>query len=155
MFKKQLFDAKVLFFAAALALLLAFGTGMGQVRFDDPINLSNDPTDSANPNITAVNDQVFVFWRNILLGGSEIRLAHSKDSGKTFRTWNLSSGIQESDGPAVAADGDNIYVGWGGYVRWPNVSTAAPFLARSNDGGETFSPAFDLSGRGALGAPTM
>src|SRR5712692_500485 len=118
MLKKQAFNPMVLFLASAVALLPAFSTGMGQVRFGSPINLSDNPSDSWNPWIAAVDDQVFVVWRDELrprfLG--DILLAHSRDKGMTFRYGNLTGDLEIHNGvlPSVVADQNNIYVGWSG-----------------------------------------
>ncbi|MBI1745210.1 MAG: exo-alpha-sialidase [Acidobacteria bacterium] len=141
--KNHFAKALTVFLLWAISMSLICDSTMGQVRFEPPINLSDNPSDSWNPNIAAVNDQVLVVWRDeqrpLFLG--DILLAHSKDKGRTFRTWNLTGDLEFHNGsfPQVAADGNNSYVGWAGQGGGGS-KTWAPFLSRSNDRGETFSP---------------
>jgi hypothetical protein len=137
-------------------MILALDTSMGQVRFEDPVNLSDTPIEGANPHIAAVGDQVFVYWSDHVPGRSDLRLAHSTDHGVTFRNWNLSPGIQYPYGATVAADEKNIYVGFPAIIRGMiDPPPTGLFLSRSNDRGESFYPPFDLSGRGAFGGIVM
>ncbi len=112
---------------SVMGTILALNPITGQVRFDEPVNLSPAGSDSWNPDIAAIDDQVFVFWHDQVPEISDILLAHSRDRGLTFRIWNLTRDyeIQHSVIPRVASDGKNIYVGWRGEGRVEDISTCA------------------------------
>lgn len=158
MWRKHICKDLVVFLFSAISIMLTINTGLGQVQFERPIQLSDSPWDSWNPNIAALDDQVFVFWRDqtsVPEERSEIRLAHSKDNGITFHIWNLSHELQESSSPQVISDGDYIYVGWPGLGDLSDPNTAGIYMSRSSDRGETFDAPFDLTRHGGYGIPIM
>jgi phosphatidylethanolamine-binding protein (PEBP) family uncharacterized protein len=116
----------------------------GGVTFSTPVNTSNDPSDSANPQIAVdATGTISVVWENdtINLG---VFYAHSTDGGVSFSSpLPLTTNTSGSFGPQLAVDADgNICVVWE-----DDFSTLAHVsFSRSADKGATFStPQLNLS----------
>ena len=116
----------------------------GGVNFSTPVNISNDPSDSANPQIAVdATGNISVVWENdtINLG---VFYAHSTDGGVSFSSpLPLSTNTSGSYGPQLAVDANgNIFVVWE-----DDFSTRAHVsFSRSADKGATFStPQLNLS----------
>lgn len=117
------------------------------VTFSAPKNLSNDPADSANPEVAVDGGgNISVVWESddIILG---IYHTHSTDGGATFSTpVNIATNAAGSFSPSLALDGGGgIYVAWQDYLNPPSAIS----FARSLDHGATFSPPIHLSGSSA------
>ena len=77
--------------------------------FHPIINLSNNVVLSIQPQISAVDNYVYVTWRNNV----DIFFAVSSDNGQTFsNSINISNGFGGNGSPQIAAVGDNVYVAW-------------------------------------------
>src|SRR5216684_700174 len=116
----------------------------GGVTFSTPVNISNDPSDSANPQIAVdATGNISVVWENdtINLG---VFYAHSTDGGVSFSSPPpLTTNTSGSFGPQLAVDANgNICVVWE-----DDFSTRAHVsFSRSADKGATFStPQLNLS----------
>src|SRR5712691_4339909 len=86
----------------------------GGVTFSTPVNISNDPSDSANPQIAVdATGNISVVWENdtINLG---VFYAHSTDGGVSFSSpLPLTTNTSGSSGPQLAVDANgNICVVW-------------------------------------------
>ncbi len=85
--------------------------------------------DQINPDIAVSNSGIFVVWQSIETNGrSFVCFAKSQDG----RTWDSNKRLFEGYNPAVAAQGQEIYVAFSDING--NV-----FFAKSQDGGENFS----------------
>src|SRR5216684_2831060 len=115
----------------------------GGVTFSTPVNISNDPSDSANPQIAVdATGNISVVWENdtINLG---VFYAHSTDGGVSFSSrLPLTTNTNGSFGPQLAVDANgNISV-----VCVDNSpGHFAIFFTRSSDNGTTFSTAKGIS----------
>src|SRR6476469_8061612 len=104
--------------------------------FNVPKNVSNSSGQSLFPKIALSGNNMYAVWSDTSTGNSEIFLARSTDGGLTFSTpTNLSSDSGQSRTPSIAASNSNVYVVWSSNVG----SNSEIFLARSTDGGLTFS----------------
>src|SRR5258708_522184 len=91
-----------------------FSRSTDGVTFSTPVNISNDPSDSANPQIAAdATGNISVVWENdtINLG---VFYAHSTDGGVSFSSpLPLTTNTSGSFGPQLAVDATgNICVVW-------------------------------------------
>ncbi len=155
MSKRQVSPCLVFLLISVMGAILALDPSMGQVRFDEPVNLSQNHAVNWTSEIVAAGDQVFVYWLDYTRPSGQILAAHSGDRGMTFRNWNLSAEIPRSYPPAAAADKENVYVAWLGFPDPSDLFTTGLFLSRSNDHGQTFEPPFDITGRGGYGEANM
>ncbi len=129
-------------------IFLSRSTDAGKT-FTPPVNLSNNAgfSFSAFPSVAVLGDSVFVAWHDQTPGNFEIFLARSTDGGKTFTPpVNLSNNAGFSLDPSVAVLGDSVFVAW--MDETPGNSEI--FLARSTDGGATFSPPVNFSNNAGL-----
>ena len=56
----------------------------GGITFSQPINLSNDPSDSINPNLIVVHNNLFVIWNDNITKNYNVMIKRSSDGGITF-----------------------------------------------------------------------
>ena len=123
--------------------------------FDKPINLSNAKGGSADSQIAASGDNVFVTWWDNKTGSWEVFSKASTDGGKTFADGIMLKSIGTSPikvlkapppdtiavDTLVAASGNNEYTLW-----WDNKTGNWEVLfARSTDGGKTFGDPINIS----------
>src|SRR6266496_332539 len=97
-------------------------------------------------------DRVYVSWTRFIFNPhngsyvqSPIFFAYSSDGGATFSTpENISANAHYSQGshPVVAPDG-TVYVFWDGSTRLASLNST--YMAKSTDGGDTWSPPLDVS----------
>jgi hypothetical protein len=124
--------------------------------FDKPINLSNAKGGSADSQIAASGNNVYVTWWDNKTGNWQVFSRASSDTGKTFGDAVILKGIGSSpvkdlkappsnttsvDTIVAAASGNEEYVVW-----WDN--TTGNFevsFAKSSDGGKTFGNPINLS----------
>jgi hypothetical protein len=93
----------------------------------------NGPVGSAQP--------IYVVWSD----GIEIFLATSTDGGQTFSpAKNISNTAEDSVDPLIAVSGNNVYVVWSEFTNSGRTSLDV-FITTSTDGGQTFSPAKNIS----------
>jgi hypothetical protein len=116
--------------------------------FDDSTNLSNDGTATVDPSVSTADGEVYVAWQDTLdnnSGGNDVEdilFARDPNAGQfppLPAHQNLSSNLSNSTHPAVAADGQNVYVLWEDFSSTVNNSSILSFQ-RSTDGGVTFDP---------------
>ena len=134
-------------------IFLARSTDNGQT-FSDAINLSNSSGGSADNQITAQGNNVYVAWWDNKTGNWEVYSRSSKDGGETFSEPVMIRGTDNSTfrlappqpniisvDTALAASGNNEYVVW-----WDNKTGNWEVLfSRSTDNGATFSGSTNIS----------
>ena len=123
-----------------LLLLLSSQSAFAQqASFDNPISLDNGPGNQVDSHVaTSDGNNVYVAYTSQVNGGSSVLFTRSTDRGASFST-PISVSNDEASGSfsflnAIAATGNNVYVVWS---RVTNTATDI-FLAKSNDGGLTF-----------------
>ena len=87
----------------------------GGITFSQPINLSNDPSDSINPNLIVVHNNLFVIWNDNSTKNYNVMIKRSSDGGITFsQPINLSNTTNsDSINPQLAAIANNkLFVVW-------------------------------------------
>ena len=138
-------------------IFIAKSTDGGET-FSTPENISNNNGFSLLPQIAVNGDNVYVVWNDDTDGFDEIFIAKSTDGGETFSTpeniseGNLSNNASFSYQPSIAVNDDNVYVVW----HEDPLGKRIIFVAKSNDGGETFgepeniSDKFDFSSKSAI-----
>ncbi|MGI0051126.1 MAG: sialidase family protein, partial [Nitrososphaeraceae archaeon] len=110
----------------------------GGITFSQPINFSNDPSDSINPNLIVVHNNLFVIWNDNSTKNYNVMIKRSSDGGITFsQPINLSNTTNsDSINPQLAAiDNNKLFVVWQGNTN----GQFDVFLSKSSDGGITFS----------------
>jgi hypothetical protein len=114
----------------------------GGATFGSTVNLSNNAGLSQSPAIAVSGNNVYVVWGDNTAGNGEISYRRSTDGGATFgSTVNLSNNVGESQLPAIAVSGNNVYVVW-------QDSTSGDyniFYRRSTNNGATFGSTVNLS----------
>ena len=126
-----------------------------QASFDNPITLDNRLGDQVHPHVAAsVGNNVYVAYTSEISGQSSILFTRSTDRGTSFSTpisvSNDISGSSFSFLNAIAANGDNVYVVW---TRVTDVSSI--YLAKSSNGGVTFSSPVQVESGGNARAPAI
>jgi hypothetical protein len=134
-------------------IFFARSTDNGQT-FGEAINLSNSPGASADNQITAQDNNVYVVWWDNRTGTWEVYSRTSADGGETFGETVMLQGIGNSTfrlappqpniisvDTVLAASGNNEYVVW-----WDNKTGSWEVLfARSTDNGATFADPINIS----------
>jgi hypothetical protein len=132
-------------------------TGNGDIYFKRSVhngtifgsteNLSNNSSSpSTAPQITAVANNVYVVWQDMVSGSNEIFYRPSNDTGETFRGVSELSKTRSVDGesaqyPRISAVGNDVYVVWQDEVS----GSSEIFLRASNNEGNKFSGIKNLS----------
>jgi hypothetical protein len=115
----------------------------GGKSFSRIINLSHSPkgTFPESPEIVADGKNVYVTWMSIGPNGYRAMFAASSDAARSFGEPLFLGSITPNSSvlPKLAADGDNVYVSWGG-VR-------EIFFRASHDSGKTFAQLKQLEPR--------
>jgi hypothetical protein len=101
--------------------------------------------------VVITGDNVYVAWwtNNTSNSNEEVMFRASTDGGVTFADKiNLSNTTDaESQDVEIAAEGENVVVTW-----WErNVTSDAPVMRVSANGGDTFGPTLRLGANGTLG----
>jgi hypothetical protein len=115
--------------------------------FGETENLSaNNTSPSSGAQISAIGNNVYVVWQDMVSGNNEIYYRHSNNTGERFRGVSELSKTLSVDGesalyPQISAIGNNVYVVWQDKVSGSNEI----FLRESNDGGNKFSGIKNLS----------
>ena len=118
-------------------ILLAKSTD-GGTTFTDPINLSNNTVESADPVIKSSKDNLYVVWSEV----DDIFFTRSKDGVKFDKPINLSNTNGTSFTPRLAVSGNNnLSVVW--EDQTPGYSDV--FFSKSTDSGATFSDPINIS----------
>ena len=115
----------------------------GGITFSQPLNLSNDPSDSINPNLITVQNNLFVIWNDNSTKNYNVMIKRSSDGGITFsQPINLSNTTNsDSINPQLATAANELFVVWQGNIK----GQFDIFLSKSSDGGITFSQPINLS----------
>jgi hypothetical protein len=131
------------------------GSNDGGKTFGEPINLSNAKGASADSQIAAAQNSVYVTWWDNKTGSWEVFSRASTDAGKTFGDEVMlnsigSSPVKTLKAPPpttisvdtiVAASGSNEYVVW-----WDNTTgNWEVSFAKSTDNGQTFGNPINIS----------
>jgi len=83
------------------------------MKFENPINLSNNEGGSGNQQIAVSGNNVYIVWVDHTLGHDEILFRGSNDNGASFgRVINLSNSIGMSEDPKIAVAGNRVYIVW-------------------------------------------
>jgi hypothetical protein len=86
--------------------------------------------------------ELLVVWNDSTFGNLDIFIAKSTDGGETFgEPLNISDNPGTSGLPAIAIQGNNVYVTWHD-TTFGNLDI---FIAKSTDGGETFGEPLNIS----------
>lgn len=134
-------------------IFFARSTDNGQT-FSEAVNLSNSPGGSADNQITAQDNNVYVAWWDNRTGNWEVFSRSSTDGGETFSEAVMLQGIGNSTfrlappqpniisvDTVLAGSGNNEYVVW-----WDNKTGNWEVLfARSTDNGATFADPINIS----------
>jgi hypothetical protein len=124
-------------------IFISKSTDSGKV-FSTPKGIINDPGDSLVPAIATQGNNVYVVWEENISGNFEIFMSKSTDGGETFSPpENISNNEGSSVFPQIAVSGDNVYVVW--HDGTNTSGTREILMAKSTDGGETFSPPENIS----------
>ena len=100
-------------------------------------------TGSNKSRIAASGSNVYVVWEEGFSSTSEVYLARSIDSGVSFAApQNMSSAAESSTGPAVDADGTNVWLVWSDRAGGGSDEV---FYTRSTNAGASFAPLGNLS----------
>ena len=77
------------------------------------LNLSSNNGNSSFPQISIIEDKIYVIWTDNTTGNGDVYFKRSMDNGGTFGgTENLSNNTGASLSPHIAASGNNVYVIW-------------------------------------------
>ena len=133
-----------------------------QVRFSEPVNLTDNARDSVYAQVASSGENVYMVWQENpppgfpSSGGGglinyEIFIKKSVDGGLTFgKEVNLSNNPGFSEHPQIAASGNNVYVAW--IDNSPSVTSSSEegdnkkiMFTKSADGGNTFNESITLS----------
>ncbi|MHC5065891.1 MAG: hypothetical protein ACYTG5_18155, partial [Planctomycetota bacterium] len=117
----------------------------GASWLESDIRLDSDdpqPGVSRVAEIAASGDAVYVAWRDDRNGASDIYFNRSLDAGSTWlesdvRIGSDAPGVADSGWPAIAADGQSVYLVWGDGRN----SEFGVYFNCSHDGGLTWLPA--------------
>ena len=124
--------------------------------FGKPINLSDDKGGSADSQIAATPNNVYVTWWDNSTGNWQVFSRSSNDTGKTFGNAVMIKAVGSTPvkhlnaPPSNTTSVDTIVGGVIGnkeYVVWWDNSTGnwEVFLAKSTDGGKTFDSPINIS----------
>jgi hypothetical protein len=132
-----------------------------QVRFSEPVNLTNNARDSVYAQVASSGENVYIVWQENPPSGFssqrdglinyEIFVKKSVDGGQTFGDEiNLSNNPGFSEHPQIAASGNNVYVAWIDNSPLVGLSSQAEdnkkiMFKKSTDAGNTFGETITLS----------
>jgi hypothetical protein len=106
------------------------------------LNLSSNNGNSGFPQISIMEDKIYVIWTDNTTGNGDIYFKRSMDNGGTFGgTENLSNNTGASLSPHIAASGNNVYVIWTDNTT----GNGDIYFKRSMDNGGTFGGTENLS----------
>src|ERR671931_655582 len=134
------------------------GSNDGGKTFGSPINISNSKGGSADSQIAASGNNVYVTWWDNKTGNWQVFSRASNDSGKTFGDAVILKGIGSSPvkhlkaPPSNTTSVDTIVAAAAGnnnkeYVVWWDNTTGnwEVSFAKSSDGGKTFDSPINIS----------
>lgn len=124
------------------------------VKFDSPVNLSNDGK-AQNARIAVAGDNIYAVWEDYTTGNSEIYFEKSSDKGRTFgEKLDISNNSGRSYDPQILVSGNHVYVIWSDETKLTEANTNVLF-AKSSDDGKTFSKPVNLSQDNAYSSATI
>jgi hypothetical protein len=109
-----------------------------------PIGIGNSPNSQDGPKIAVSGNVVYVVWDDFTQDDGDIFYRRSVDGGAIFgpiEEFSISS-QQQARSPAIAVDGNNVYVVWQEFTAEGHFEI---FVRRSTDGGATFGAAENIS----------
>jgi hypothetical protein len=111
--------------------------------FGSSENLSNNPGNSTDAQISTYQNNVYLVWTDDTTGNGDIYFKRSVDNGTTFsETRNLSTNnTSPSSGAQITGIGSNVYVVWQDMASGSNEI----FYRHSNNTGERFRGVSELS----------
>ena len=135
-------------------------TNNTQLKFEEPINLTNNLRDSVYSQVASHGNDVYMVWQenppsssapeNSNLINYDVFMKKSVDGGLTFgKEINLSNNLGFSEHPQIAVSGNNVHVAW--IDNSPSkASITTPenkkiLFRNSIDGGNTFGETITLS----------
>lgn len=111
------------------------------------VNVSNNFSQSSDPDIAAFGSNVYVVWDN--WGGTgehEIFFRRSTDGGATWKAnVNISQNPTRSSEPEIAASGSNVYVAWPDGRCFDKTENCDILFRGSANGGATWMSVKNLS----------
>lgn len=124
----------------------------GGITFGTPVNLSDNPGLSENPQISVSGSNVFVVWTDDTDGfGNELFFSRSTDGGTTFNDSldpfdpgipvNLSNNLVGDASPQLALSGGNLIITW----IEDSGTVGEIFYILSSDDGASFGTPVNLS----------
>jgi hypothetical protein len=132
-----------------------------QVRFTEPVNLTNNARDSVYAQVASSGDNVYIVWQENPPSGFssqrdglinyEIFMRKSVDGGQSFGDEiNLSNNPGFSEHPQISASGNSVYVAWIDNSPLGVSSSQAEdnkkiMFKKSTDAGNTFGDTLTLS----------
>jgi predicted secreted protein with PEFG-CTERM motif len=123
--------------------------------FIPAIEISDNSTDSAFPQLTVSDNHVYVTWLERTAGEvTNVIFTKSDDGGATFSIpVAITNHVSGNSGiPIITANGNNVYLMW----EDNGAKNFDVFLSSSNDSGNTFSIPTNISNNtGDSGAPQM
>ena len=131
-----------------------------QLKFEEPVNLTNNLRDSVYAQVASHGNDVYMVWQenppsssapeNSNLINYDVYIKKSVDGGLTFgKEINLSNNLGFSEHPQIAVSGNNVHVAW--IDNSPSMtSTTTPenkkiLFRNSIDNGNTFGKTITLS----------
>jgi hypothetical protein len=107
----------------------------GGVTWTTKKRLTNNAGDSQYPTIAVDGPDIYVVWMDYAPGNFEIYFKKSNDGGVTWTAnKRLTNNAGDSEVPAIAVDGPNIYVVWMDYAP----GNFEIYFKKSVDGGATW-----------------
>ena len=99
-------------------------------------------TNSSDPQIAAIGNNVYVAWRDDTTGKGDIYFKASGNNGAEFNgTKRVGKTNETSSDPQIAASGNNVYVAW----RDETTGNGDIYFKVSMDGGNSFEPTDKLA----------
>jgi hypothetical protein len=128
-------------FSVYSLLILAYAAPL-----DKQLNLSPNQSDVHDAQVFSVDNTVYVFWIDLIIGNDEIYFKKSTDGGASFgETINLSNDAGDSYNYQVnIPTNDFMFIVWQDETQGVN-GTSEIYFKKSTDGGASFADTINLS----------
>jgi hypothetical protein len=128
-------------FSVYSLLILAYAAPL-----DKQLNLSPNQSDVHDAQVFSVDNTVYVFWIDLIIGNDEIYFKKSTDGGASFgETINLSNDAGDSYNYQVnIPTNDFMFIVWQDETQGVN-GTSEIYFKKSTDGGASFGETINLS----------